>query len=94
MAACRNIIAHMAITKGAKKAIRQSKRKAAMNETRKRALREAFKGVRNADKADKAAAIKALAAAYKAIDKAAKRGLIKKNTAARRKAKVAKSLKA
>jgi small subunit ribosomal protein S20 len=84
----------MAITKGAKKAIRQSKRKAVMNETRKRAIRDAFKGVRLADKSDKAGAIKALAAAYKAIDKAAKRGLIKKNTAARRKAKVAKSLKA
>jgi small subunit ribosomal protein S20 len=84
----------MAITKGAKKAIRQSKRKAVMNETRKRALRDAYKGVRLADKTDKKAGVIALAAAYKAIDKAAKRGLIKKNTAARRKAKVAKSLKA
>ncbi len=82
----------MAITKGAKKAIRQSKRKAAMNETRKRAIREAYKGVRKVAKDDSKAVVGALAAAYKAIDKAAKRGLIKKNTAARRKAKVAKSL--
>jgi small subunit ribosomal protein S20 len=35
----------------------------------------------------------ALAAAYKAIDKAAKNGLIKKNTAARRKARLSRLLK-
>ena len=80
----------MAITKGAKKAIRQGKRKHAMNDTRRKALREGLKAVRNAQKGD----VKVLAAAYKAIDKAAKRGLIKKNTAARRKSKVAKALKA
>jgi len=78
----------MAITKGAKKAIRQAKRKKAMNDTRKKALREALKNVRTAGKGS----VEAIAAAYKAIDKAAKRGLIKKNTAARRKAKVAKAL--
>lgn len=78
----------MAITKGAKKAHRQSLRKNAMNSTRKAAIRSALKGVRTAPKGD----IKALATAYKAIDKALKRGLIKKNTAARRKAKVAKAL--
>ena len=80
----------MAITTGAKKAIRQSKRKHAMNDARRKALREGLKAVRSTQKGD----TKALAAAYKAIDKAAKRGLIKKNTAARRKAKVAKALKA
>ena len=80
----------MAITKGAKKAIRQSKRKAAMNATRKRAVRDTLKAVRTAPKGD----AKAMAAAYQAIDKALKRGIIKKNTAARRKAKVAKMLKA
>ena len=82
----------MAITKGAKKAIRQSKRKNAMNETRKRALRDAYKGVRQVTKGDEKATVAAIALAYKAIDKAAKRGIIKKNTAARRKAKVARSL--
>jgi small subunit ribosomal protein S20 len=80
----------MAITEGAKKAIRQSKRKHAMNDARRKAMREALKVVRTAERGD----VKALAAAYKAIDKAAKRGIIKKNTAARRKAKVAKALKA
>jgi ribosomal protein S20 len=80
----------MAITKSAKKAIRQSRRRKAMNDRRRKALAAAQKGARNAQKGDKAA----LAAAYKAIDKALKRGLIKKNTAARRKAKIARLLKA
>lgn len=80
----------MAITKGAKKAHRQSLRKKAMNAARKAAVRMATKTARTAPKGDKAA----LAAAYKAIDKALKRGIIKKNTAARRKANVAKLLKA
>lgn len=80
----------MAITKSAKKAHRQSLRRKAGNDTRRDALRAAFKGTRTAKKGD----AEALAAAYQAIDKAMKRGLIKKNTAARRKAKFAKLLKA
>jgi len=80
----------MAITKSAKKAHRASLRKKEFNDARKKALREALKGARLAGKGD----AKALAAAYQAIDKAAKRGLIKKGTAARRKASVAKLLKA
>jgi small subunit ribosomal protein S20 len=80
----------MAITTSAKKAHRQSIRRGKQNDARRAALRGALKLVRTSGKGDKAA----LAAAYKAIDKAAKRGLIKKNTADRRKAKVAKLLKA
>ncbi len=79
----------MAITKGAKKAHRQSLRKNAMNVTRKLAVRASLKVVRTAPKGD----VKAIAGAYQAIDKALKRGIIKKNTAARRKAKVARALK-
>lgn len=78
----------MAITKSAKKAHRASLRKKVYNDARKKNLREALKGARLAKKGDTAA----LAAAYKAIDKAMKRGLMTKNTAARRKAKVAKLL--
>ena len=78
----------MAITKSAKKAHRASLRKKVYNDARKKNLREALKGAREASKGD----TKAIAAAYKAIDKAAKRGLMTKNTAARRKAKVAKAL--
>jgi small subunit ribosomal protein S20 len=80
----------MAITKSAKKAHRQSLRKKVTNDARKEKLRVALKGVRFAEKGD----TKAIAAAYKAIDKMLKSGLLKKNTAARRKAKVAKMLKA
>ena len=79
----------MAITKSAKKAHRQSLRKKAVNDVRRKALRVAFKGVRTSEKGS----VEALSAAYQAIDKAYKRGLIKKNTAARRKASVAKLLK-
>ncbi len=79
----------MAITKSAKKALRQSKRKKEFNDNRKKALKVAMKGVREAVKGD----VAALTAAYKAIDKAAKRGLLKKKTASRRKSKVAKALK-
>ncbi len=60
-----------------------------MNDSRRFALRTALKTARSANKGDAAA----LAAAYQAIDKAMKRGLIKKNTAARRKAGVARLLK-
>ena len=80
----------MAITRGAKKAYRQSLRKREMNIARKSAVRLTIKAARNAPKGDKAT----LSAAYKAIDKALKRGIIKKNTAARRKAKVSRLLKA
>lgn len=79
----------MAITTSAKKAHRQSIRRRKLNDARRSALRGALKTVRTAKKGD----AKALAAAYKAIDKAQKRGLIKKNTAARRKAKIARMLK-
>ncbi|MDB5224661.1 MAG: ribosomal protein [Candidatus Adlerbacteria bacterium] len=84
----------MAITSSAKKALRQSKRKKAMNDTQKVAIRGALRGARAVPAGDKKASAAALAAAYKAIDKAAKRGLIKKNTASRRKAKVSRMLKA
>jgi small subunit ribosomal protein S20 len=83
----------MAITQGAKKAIRQNKRKKVINDAHKAGVRGALKGVRLAPKGDKAAGVAALAAAYKAIDKAAKTGLIKKNTANRRKAKASRMLK-
>jgi ribosomal protein S20 len=79
----------MAITKSAKKAYRQSLRKKAQNAKRKDALRYAMKSARTGTKGD----AKTLSAAYQAIDKALKRGLIKKSTAARRKALASKLLK-
>jgi small subunit ribosomal protein S20 len=80
----------MAITSSAKKAHRQSVRRHKLNDTRRQAVRGAVKAVRGAAKGD----TQTLAAAYKAIDKAVKRGLMKKNTAARRKSKLARTLKA
>jgi small subunit ribosomal protein S20 len=85
----------MAITRGAKKAHRQSLRKKIFNDARKDAMRRALKNVRlSAGQAGtaKVGDKEPLAAAYKAIDKAYKRGVLSKNTAARRKAKVARTL--
>jgi len=91
----------MAITKSAKKAHRQSLRRKALNDVRRDTVRDALKAVRtlalnpaSAGSGEHPAKQDVLAAAYQAIDKAAKRGLIKKNTAARRKSKVARALKA
>lgn len=84
----------MAITKSAKKAIRSSARKRVFNVRRKRAMLEAVKQVKRlATNKDVKNAAKELAAAYKAIDKAAKRGVINKNTAARKKSRLAAQLK-
>lgn len=80
----------MAITKSAKKANRQSRRRKVVNDKRRKALKVALKNARTAGKGD----AKVLAAAYQAIDKALKGGIIKKNTAARRKAKIARFLRA
>ena len=82
-------VLRMAITKSAKKALRQSKRRKVFNERRMRALRNAVRLVRSGEGKTEAN----LSAAYKAIDKAAKRGVIKKNTAARKKSQLAKLLK-
>lgn len=83
----------MAITKGAKKAIRQAARKRVFNLRRKRTLGEAMKSARALTGQKREAQAEALKKAYQAIDKALKRGVIKKNTAARKKSRLAKLLK-
>ena len=83
----------MAITKGAKKAHRASLRKHVFNIRRKRAMAESVKSARALTGKDKAAQMQVLKDAYSAIDKALKRGVIKKNTAARKKARLAAFLK-
>jgi len=84
----------MAITKGAKKAHRASQRKRVFNVRRKNDLTDAVKGVKKALAAGKPAdAEKLLSAAYKAIDKAAKRGIIKGNADDRKKARLAAAIK-
>lgn len=76
----------------AKKALRVSDRKRVLNDKRRKAIKETTK-VAKAGAGDKKASAENLAKAYQAIDKAAKRGILKKNTANRRKARLARSLK-
>lgn len=84
----------MAITKSAKKAHRASLRRHVFNVRRKDALHDAVKDVRKAlTAANGSEAEKLLPAAFKAIDKAAKRNVISKNTAARKKSRLARALK-
>ena len=66
----------------AKKALRQSIKRAALNKARKDAFRDAIKKTTKA--ASPADAKKMVITAQKALDKAAKHGTIKKNTAARK----------
>ena len=83
----------MAITSSAKKAHRASLKKHVFNVRRKRALTSTTKTVRGFITAgQKSDAEQSLAAAFKAIDKAAKTGVIKKNTASRKKSRLAKAL--
>jgi small subunit ribosomal protein S20 len=83
----------MPITKSAKKAIRVSARKKSYNDRHKKAIKEIMKKVAKLAKTDKKEAEKILSSAYKTIDKAAKRGVIKKNNASRKKSRLAKLLK-
>lgn len=79
----------MAITKGAKKAHRASLRKQVFNTRRKKVMRSAVKEVRSLISAGKIEdATARMPEAYQAIDKAAKRGVIKSNTASRKKSRL------
>lgn len=83
----------MAITTSGKKAHRQSVKKAAINVRRVRTMRDTIKSIREdiAAKA-KAPAVEKLKLAYKTLDKAAKRGVIKKGTADRKKSRLSKAI--
>ena len=84
----------MAITIGAKKAIRSSERKRVFNIRRNSAMRDIVKDIKKAILAGEGERAKAmLPEAYKAIDKAAKRGVIKDNTAGRKKSRLTASIK-
>lgn len=84
----------MPITRSAKKALRGSAKKQIFNLRRKKKLDAAVKDVKKLVTAgEKAAAQKALSLAYKAIDKAAKTGLIKKGSAARKKSRISAAVK-
>ena len=84
----------MPITKGAEKANRQSKKKHIFNIRRKGTMNDVVKTVQKAVIAgDAVKAKELLPQAYKAIDKAAKRGVIKDNTAARKKSSLSAKVK-
>ncbi len=83
----------MPITQSAKKAVRGSLRKKAFNDARKRRMKEIIKKIEKLVKTDKKEALKLLSSAFQIIDKAAKRGVIKKNNAANKKSRLARLVK-
>ncbi len=83
----------MAITSSAKKVIRASEKKRIFNVRQRDAIYKTTKAFLKLTAAKKTSeAQKLLPAAYKAIDKAMKRGVLKKNTAARKKSRLAHEL--
>ncbi len=79
----------MPITKSAKKALRQSKRRRQKNLRQLKAMKDIIKNIRKLALENKKAEVeKLLPQAYKAIDKAAKNGIIKKNNADRKKSRL------
>jgi len=81
----------MSITKSAKKALRQSLRRKVRNFQQKDKIKNLVKDVKDLISQKKIQEAKnLLPQIYKLLDKAAKTGLIKKNTAVRRKSRIAK----
>jgi len=84
----------MPITKSAKKALRQTERRAFRNLVYKKKIKNLIKKVRNLVSQKKLEEAKNfLPQIYKILDKSAKTGVIKKNTAARKKSRIAKLIK-
>ena len=84
----------MPIKQAAKKYLRASKSRAARNLKIKKTFRVAMKQVRELAKADKAdEAKKMMPSVQKALDKAAKVGVIRKGAAARKKSRLGKMIK-
>lgn len=83
----------MPITKSARKAIRGSLRKKAFNDQKKRVMKEAMKKFEKVAKTSKVEGAKMLSSVFQVIDKAAKKGVIKMNNAARKKSRISKLVK-
>lgn len=79
----------MPIIKSAKKANEASLRKHVFNVRRTRVMKMAIKEIKELSAKGEKVTDEMLTAAYKAIDKAAKRGIIKSNNANRKKSNVA-----
>lgn len=81
-------------TKSAEKALRQSRRRRIRNVAKKRSLKDALKKFEKAlATKNKTEAVKLFPLVQKALDKSAKSHIIAKNTAARRKSRLAARLK-
>lgn len=81
----------MPITKSAKKALRKSEKKRIKNLKIKEKIKKLLKEAKNLISQTKTKEAKAiLPQIYKTLDKAAKVGVIKKNTAARKKSRITK----
>lgn len=80
-------------TKSAAKAMRQSARRRSNNVKTKEKIRAAIKPLRrNIDAGSKEESLKGLKDAMSALDKAAKKGVIHKNNASRRKSRLARAI--
>lgn len=86
-------ITNMPIKKSAKKALRQSIKRKETNLKRKDEMKNAIKKIKKLKSENKTEeTLKLTSQAYKAIDKAAKAGVIKKQAASRKKSRLAKFL--
>lgn len=84
----------MAITKSAKKRIKSSETKKVFNLRRTRAMKDVIKKFTKAVESGETKVAQELTPqVHKAIDKAAKKGVIKENTAARKKSRLSTQLK-
>lgn len=84
----------MPITKSAKKALRVSDRKRVFNLRRKKNIEHVVRDIKKLIKEKKTAeAEKLLPQVYKAFDKAVKGNTLKKNTASRKKSRIASLIK-
>lgn len=84
----------MPISASAKKSLRVSERKRVFNDRRRKTMKESVKEITKLVKEGKKdEAKKLLPKAYKAIDKANKKGVIRTNTASRRKSSLSKMTK-
>jgi len=84
---------NMPITKSAQKALRQNKRRRTRNVKQSRSLKGEIKSLKKLMAVrDKRGAGEVLPKVYKALDKAVKTNLIKKNTASRLKSRLTKTI--
>jgi len=84
----------MPITQQAKKALRSSARKSVFNARVKRAYKSAVKEIRDLISSGKTKEAKEkMPLVQKMIDKAVKKGIIRKNTASRTKSRIVKAIK-